>query len=157
MYTVQVEKAQQFIDETTEEILIEHWEELALNKDKPEGQLAPQFEEYIRREEEGSLINMVMRTEDTKELVGYFIGFVAPGLHYKHCLTCTMDIFYVRPKFRHNHTAIVRLFRATERELRSRGVLRWFVGTKLHKDVGRLFKALKFEPVEEYFSKWLGD
>lgn len=156
MYTVQAETAQHFIETTSEEILLEHWEELALDKDRPEGHLAPQFEVYLERDRNGELVCMVMRNE-AGELVGYFIGFLAPGLHYKHCLTCTMDIFYVRPKFRHNQMAVVRLFRATERELRSRGCLRWFVGTKLHKDVGRLFEALKFEPADQYWSKWLGD
>ena len=99
---------------------------------------------------------MVMR-DVGGEIAGYFIGFLAPGLHYKRCLTCTMDIFYVRPEFRHNHTASLRLFRATERELISLGCSRWFVGTKLHKDVGRLFEALRFQPVEMYYSKWLGE
>ncbi len=155
MFTVQVEKFQAFIDESREEILLEHWTDLALNQDKVP--LDPQWDIYLEREKRGELVMMVMRDEHG-ELAGYFIGFVAPGLHYQTCLTCTMDIFYVRPKFRHTHPlAGLRLFRATERELRSRGVHRWFVGTKLHKDIGRLFEALKFEPADQYWSKWLGD
>ena len=155
MFFVQVESFQKFIDEARGEILDEHWAELALNTDKVP--LDPQWDIYFKREELGELLTMVMRWKETGEMAGYFLGFIAPGLHYQTCLTCTMDIFWVRPKFRDNLMAGRRLFQAVERELRSRSVDRWFVGTKLHKDVGRLFQALGFEPVEMYFSKWLGD
>ncbi len=153
MLSVTVENYQSFIDDAMDEILEEHYEDLALNQDKVP--LDPQFHVYREREKKGELLVMCMRED--KELAGYFIGFIAPGLHYQTCLTCTMDIFYVRPKFRDNLLAGRRLFRAVERELRARSVARWFVGTKLNKDVGRLFESLKFTPVEMYYSKWLGD
>jgi len=155
MLYVQVETYQQFIDDALGEILAEHYEDLALNQDKVP--LDPQFHVYREREKAGELLVMSMREKDTDELAGYFIGFIAPGLHYQTCLTCTMDIFYVRPKFRDNLLAGRRLFKAVERELKTRGVDRWFVGTKLNKDVGRLFESLKFEPVEMYYAKWLGE
>lgn len=156
MFTVQAEPFRPFIrDCQLVGALDTHWDELALNKDKVP--LDPRWEVYYEAEENGGLVCMVMR-DDAAEVVGYFLGFVAPGLHYKTCLTCTTDIFYIRPEFRHNHPlAGLRLFRATERELRSRGVNRWFAGTKLHQDVGRLFEALKFEPADMYWSKWLGE
>lgn len=160
MLFVQVETYQQFIDDALGEILEEQYEDLALNKDKVP--LDPQLHIYREREEKGELLVMSMRQRHQlgggfdDELAGYFIGFIAPGLHYQTCLTCTMDIFYVRPKFRDNLLAGRRLFRAVEKELKTRGVDRWFVGTKLNKDVGRLFESLKFEPVEMYYAKWLG-
>jgi GNAT superfamily N-acetyltransferase len=129
-----------------------HYEELALNKDKVP--LDPQYDLYLAREDRGEVIYVTLR-EDGK-LIGYFVGFVAPGLHYKTCLTCTMDLFYVHPDHR-NGLGGLRLFRAVEKELRRRGVQRWFVGSKIHKDISRLFEALKFDPVETYYSKWLGE
>lgn len=155
MLYVQVETYQQFIDDALGEILEEHYEDLALNQDKVP--LDPQLNVYREREECGELLVMSMREKGNDELAGYFIGFIAPGLHYQTCLTCTMDIFYVRPKFRDNLLAGRRLFKAVERELKTRGVDRWFVGTKLNKDVGRLFDSLKFVPVEMYYAKWLGE
>ncbi len=169
MLTVAVENYQSFIDDALDEILEEHYEDLALDQDKVP--LDPQFSVYREREKKGELLVMCMREQTGQppasgwppgetpvgELAGYFIGFIAPGLHYQTCLTCTMDIFYVRPKFRDNLLAGRRLFKAVERELRARSVARWFVGTKLNKDVGRLFESLKFTPVEMYYSKWLGD
>lgn len=129
-----------------------HYKELALNQDKVP--LAPQYWVYISREREGGLIFVTLR--DAGELVGYFIGFVAPGLHYSTCLTCTMDIFYVRPDKRQG-SAGVRMFRFVENELRRRGVQRWFMGSKVRNDASALFKRIGAEPVETYYSKWLGE
>lgn len=128
-----------------------HWAELALNKDQVP--LDPQYEIYFERERRGELLFVVMR--DAGELVGYFIGFITPGLHYKTCLTCTMDIFYVRQD-RRNGSAGIRLFRFVEEELRRRGVQRWFMGSKVHADASALFERIGASKVEVYYSKWLG-
>jgi len=133
-------------------LLPEHYKELALNQD--EVPLDPQYDVYIEREREGGLLFVVLR--DAGELVGYFIGFIAPGLHYQTCLTCTMDIFYVR-KDKRTGSAGIRLFRAVEHELKRRGVQRWFMGSKVHADASALFKRIGAAPVETYYSKWLGD
>lgn len=129
-----------------------HWEELALNKDKVS--LDPQYDIYLAREKRGELLFVTLR--ELGAPVGYFIGFIAPGLHYRTCLTCTMDIFYVHPDKR-NGRAGVKLFRAVEAELKRRGVQRWFVGSKCHADASVLFEYLDFERVEVYYSKWIGE
>jgi GNAT superfamily N-acetyltransferase len=134
-------------------LLPEHYKELALNQDKVP--LSPMYEIYIDREKKGELLFMTMREKG--DLVGYFIGFIAPGLHYSTCLTCTMDIFYIRKDKRGQALPGVRLFRAVEEELRRRGVNRWFVGSKVKADASALFEFLDFERVEIYYSKWLGD
>lgn len=129
-----------------------HWEELAWNKDKVP--LEPCWEIYVSRETQGELLYVTLRKDG--ELIGYFLAFIAPGLHYRTCLTATMDIFYVHPEHR-GGTAALRLFRQVLREMRDLKVQRAIMGSKLHKDSGRLFKALGFEPVETYYHKWLGD
>jgi hypothetical protein len=128
-----------------------HYEELALNKDKVP--LDPQYEVYRERDAAGAVLFVTLR--DAGELVGYFVGFIAPGLHYKTCLTCTMDIFYLR-KDKRTGSGGVRLFRFVEAELKSRGVQRWFMGSKVHADASALFKRIGAAPVETYYSKWLG-
>lgn len=130
----------------------QHWEELALNKDKVP--LAPQYDVYEARDDAGQLMLVTLR--DTGRLVGYFIGFIAPGLHYKTCLTLTMDIFWTHPDVRGGFAG-VKLFRAVEKDARRRGVHRIFYGSKMHKDASRLFEFLKMEPVEMYYTKWIGD
>lgn len=129
-----------------------HYEELALNKDKVP--LAPQYDVYLERDRRGELMFMVVR--DAGELVGYFIGFVAPGLHYSTCLTLIMDIFYVHPDHRGNSTG-AKLFKAVEAEARRRGVQRMFVGSKCHLDASWLFDRLGYERCEVTYTHWLGD
>jgi GNAT superfamily N-acetyltransferase len=129
-----------------------HWEELALNKKHVA--LSPQYNVYLARDAAGEVLLVTLRSSG--ELAGYFIGFVGPALHYSTCLTLTMDIFYVRPEFR-NGAAGLKLFRAVEAEARRRGVQRMFVGSKIHKDASRLFQRLGYEPVETFYSLWLGE
>lgn len=133
-------------------ILPLHWAELALNKDKVP--LDPNYDLYCALEDAGQVIFSVLR--DNGKMIGYFIGFINPHLHYQTCLTCTMDIFYVHPDHRGSNAG-VKLFTFVENHLKMRGVDRWFVGSKNHKSTEWLFKKLGFEPVEAYYSKWLGE
>jgi GNAT superfamily N-acetyltransferase len=149
--TFQPEPFPQFLQEV-QPLLPLHWEELALNKDKVP--LAPQFDVYLERAARGEVLLVTARSEG--RLIGYFIGFVAPGLHYKTCLTLTLDIFYIHPDYRRG-SAGIRLFKAVEQEARRRGVQRMFVGSKLHKDASILFERLGYTEVERYYSAWLGD
>lgn len=151
MITIHVESFEERLEELMV-LLPAHYEELALNQDKVP--LSPQYEEYIRRERLGGLIFVTLR--DAGEMVGYFIGFIAPGLHYSTCLTCTMDIFYVRQDKRKGGAGL-RMFRFVEQELRRRGVQRWFMGSKCHADASALFERIEATRVEVYYSKWLGD
>jgi len=120
MITCAVESFTDRIDEL-KQIIPMHYEELALNKDKVP--LSPQWDIYQARDSLGEVLFMVMR--ENGEMVGYFIGFIAPGLHYSTCLTCIMDIFYIKPEKRGAALPGVRLFRAVEEELKRRGVDRW--------------------------------
>lgn len=129
-----------------------HYEELALNQDKVP--LSPQWNVYISREQMGELLFVTAR--DAGELIGYFIAFISPGLHYSTCLTCIMDIFYVRKDHRGGRAGI-KLFSFIEKELKRRNVQRWFVGSKVHADVSWLFEKLGFERVEVTYSKYIGD
>ena len=151
MITCQVEPFPPFLEEV-KPILPILWEELALHKEKVP--LDPQYNVYLERDAQGGVISVTAR-EDGK-LIGYFVGFIAPGLHYQTCLTCTMDIFYVHPDHRGGGTGY-HLFKSAEKELKRRGVQRLFVGSKLHKDASWLFEKLGYEEVERYYSAWLGD
>lgn len=151
MITAHVESFTERLEEL-KVLLPMHYEELALNKDKVP--LDPQYDIYIKREAMGEVLFVTLR--EAGRLVGYFIGFIAPGLHYRTCLTCTMDIFYVHPDVR-GRMGGVRLFRAVKAELKRRGVQRWFVGSKTHADASRLFEALGFHKVETYYSMMVGE
>lgn len=151
MITAQVENLTEHLDEL-KALFPLHWEELALNREKVP--LDPMYEVYLQRDAHGECLLVTLR--ENGKLLGYFVGFIAPGLHYRTCLTLTMDIFYVHPQQRCRFGGL-KLFRTVEKEARRRGVQRMFVGSKCHADVGRLFEALKYTEVERYYSVWLGD
>lgn len=151
MITAQVESLTETLPEMIPLFPL-HWEELALNRDKVP--LDPQYEVYLERDKRGEVILVTLR--EAGALMGYFVGFIAPGLHYRSCLTCTMDIFYVHPDHRGKRGG-VKLFSFVRDELKRRGVQRWFVGSKWHKDASRLFEFMGFDKVETYYSMWLGD
>lgn len=129
-----------------------HWKELALDQEKVP--LDPQYEIYLERDRRGEVLFVCARHDG--KIIGYFVGFVAPGLHYKTCLTLTLDIFWIHPNYR-GHGAGVMLFKTVEAEARRRGVQRMFVGSKLHRDTSWLFERLGYTEVERYYSVWLGD
>lgn len=133
-------------------LLNEHWLELALDQEKVP--LDPQYDIYIERDVRGEVLFIAGRCNGA--LIGYFVGFVAPGLHYRTCLTLTMDIFWVHPEYR-GQRAGVNLFKAVKIEAKRRGVKRIFVGSKMHKDASWLFELMGFKEVERYYSHWIGD
>ena len=151
MITAQVEPWSEFVKDAVE-LFPAHWEELALNKDKVP--LSVQHDVYLAYEAAGQTLVVTLRQKG--RLVGYFVGFVSPALHYSTCLTLQMDIFWTHPDIRGRMEG-VKLFRAVEAEAKRRGVQRIFYGSKLHKDASRLCEYLKMEPVEVYYTKWIGD
>lgn len=150
MLTAQVENLTERLEEM-KPLFPAHWAELALDRDKVP--LDPQYEEYLRRDAKGMVLFVTLRRDGA--LLGYYVGFIAPGLHYQTCLTLTMDIYWTHPDIR-GGTAGLRLFRKVEQEARRRGVQRAFYGSKNHRDSSRLFAAIGATPVETYHSKWIG-
>lgn len=129
-----------------------HWEELALNKDKVP--LDPQYWVYEKRDADGEVLHVALRNEG--KLIGYFVGFVNPGLHYQTCLTLIMDIFFLHPEYR-GHKGGILLFKTVELEAKRRGVDRIYLGSKEHKPVGVLFERLGYDLVERTYSKFIGE
>ena len=132
-------------------LLHEHYGEISTHKDHGVP-LEPMEEVYRAREADGSLLMVIGREEG--EIVAYLVAFIAPGLYYRSCLTCSPDIFFVREDKR-TGMAGVRMMRFVEKELRRRGVKRWAMGSKVKHDASALFRYLDFEPVETTYEKWL--
>lgn len=144
MITFHVESFTERLPEL-QKLLPLHYQELALNKDKVP--LSPRYDVYTQSESNGALLFVTAREQG--ELIGYFIGFINPGLHYSTCLTCIMDIFYVAAPHRGNNTGF-NLFQFVQKELKRRGVQRWFMGAKVHFDCSFLFEKLGAELTEKH-------
>src|SRR5215469_14255804 len=105
--------------EDAAEIFPKHWAELALDKDKIP--LALDTERYDAMEKAGILHTVVARTYDGA-VVGYYIAFLLPHVHYKTSgLMAFTDIYYILPEFRKG-IAGVNLFVEAERTMRAKGV-----------------------------------
>lgn len=150
MLTAAPEAFPPFLEEV-KPLLPAHYLELALDQDKVP--LSPQYDVYLERDARGEVLCVAMRSEG--ELVGYFVGFVVPGLHYSTCLTLTLDIFWLRPEHRGKMGGTI-LFKAVEAEAKRRGVQRMFVGSKAHLPADWLFEKLGYTKTETHFSVWLG-
>lgn len=148
MLSAQVESYSVCLEEL-KAVYPQHWRELAVDQDIP---LEPNYPAYIALDEAKCLLLVTLR--DGAKLAAYFIGFLFPEMHYVGCLACTGDIFYVLPEYR-NGFAGVKLFRAVEKVLRTRGVQRWHVTSKLHMDSGALLRRMGFTAVEMHYSKRL--
>jgi GNAT superfamily N-acetyltransferase len=133
-------------------MLPDHYAELALNQDRVP--LSPQYHVYDERDALGMVMAIALR--DAGELVGYFIGFIAPGLHYSTCLTLQLDIFWIHPDHRGQKGGFM-LFKAVEAEAKRRGVQRLFVGSKTHLPADFLFEKLGYTKVETVWSAMLED
>jgi hypothetical protein len=160
MITAHVERLQDTLEEL-KPMFVPHYHELALEQEKVP--LDPQYNVYLEREAAGQVLLIVMR--DAGKVIAYFVGFVAPGLHYQQTLTLQMDIFWIHPEYRDGdsldqleaHMIAMELFAAVRDEAKRRGVQRWFVGSKLHKDASRVFEELGMVEVERYYGQWIGE
>jgi GNAT superfamily N-acetyltransferase len=159
MITAHVERLHDTLEEL-KPLFEPHWQELALNQDKVP--LDPQYGIYLAREQIGEVLLVVLR--EAGKVVGYFVGFTCPGLHYRTCLTLTMDIFWLHPDYRahdslsalEQHMLATQLFEAVLAESDRRGVQRVFFGSKVHADASRVFEELGLVEVERYYSAWRG-
>jgi hypothetical protein len=133
------------------ELTPSHYDELSLHKAAGFA-LSPQWHVYLDLERRDELLFVALRRDGA--LVGYWIGFIRPGLHYSTCLTSVMDIWFIRPEDCVGKAPLV-LFRAVENELERRGVALAFLGEKLHRPVGQFYSKLGYEPVETFHAKWL--
>jgi GNAT superfamily N-acetyltransferase len=134
-------------------LLVEHYAEISTHKDHGVP-LEPIEDAYRAREVDGSLLMVIGR--EAGKIVAYFVCFIAPGLHYRSCLTCSPDIFYVERTKRGKQIA-VQMFSFVKAELKRRGVKRWAVGCKVEHDASVLFEYLGFKPVEKTYEMWLED
>lgn len=153
MLTTQLEDIIQAMAEAAP-LLEEHYE--ALSGHRAHGfPVVPLVEQYAARDARGEIICMTLR--DAGKLVGYYVGAVAPGMHYATCLTLITDLFWVAKSHRGRFGG-PKLFRAVIAEAKRRGVKVMFAAHKnAVPEAGRLLKILGFAPVETNYALWLED
>src|ERR1700679_1230099 len=108
------------LDSALPEILTKlnsHYEELSLHQGRYSWRC--NWAWYYEMERQGQLLLVTLRNNGV--LVGYFVGFVKPGLQYQDCLTLSMDVFYIIPEARNKGSGALQLFRKGEAMAREGG------------------------------------
>jgi len=149
-----IEYKEETFDQVIDEIkplLEDHWEEIALNKEVIK--LNPNYEMYEKLCHAG--VMRIVTARDDGKLIGYCICIIAYNLHYKDSLTATNDIFFISKDYRKGSTG-VKLFIKNEEILKSYGVQRLIMNTKVHQDVGAIFERLGYKQTERVFGKLIG-
>lgn len=153
MFSIQLESFGACIPEIRELIPLHH-KELAAFQDKMP--LAPNWELYLAREARGELVFISLRRAG--RMVGYFIAFMAYGLHYGQTMTVTMDIVWVHPDYR-NRGHVIKMLDFAIAEFTRRGANLLYTGSKvgssLHAGLERVYLSRGFEPIDLYYGRWL--
>ena len=132
-------------------VFLAHYDEIALDKERMP--LHPAWKQYVNLEYAGVL--HVLTARDAGRLVGYHFSLVYPHLHYADVLCSFSDMFYLEKGYRAGGWGYIKFFLANEDMLRTLGVKKMFVMTKIHKSMVAVMKRLKYTAIEYINSKWL--
>lgn len=133
-----------------EPLLESHYTEIARHKDKIA--LNPDWDRYFHLDDAGAVHCVTARSDG--KLIGYFISFVLPHIHYKDHLMSMNDILYISPEHRKGTTAF-KMFQYAEKTLRDKGVTKIHVNTKIANDFSPLLERLGYVEIERIFEKML--
>lgn len=145
----QQEKWLDCVDEMRE-LWPEHWAELAIDRDKIK--LGCDEEKYANGDAQGFLHLITARAGG--KIVGYYYGMLMNHLHYKDAgLMCYSDVYFLKPEYR--GLAGLRFMLAIIESLKERGVVKFYISTKVHQDHGELFERLGMKCSDRVFTKLL--
>lgn len=133
-----------------EDIIPDHWEEVAL--DRSSTPLSPDWDVYRAIDAAGGFHTVTAR--DSGKLVGYSIYVVSKNLHYASVYQAETDVFYLAPSYRKG-LAGVRLLKFSEKTLKEKGVNKVISKAKLHNQVGKLLEMIGYNPIETVYAKKL--
>ena len=146
---------EEWYDEVVEDIkpLIEdHWEEIALNKEKIK--LNPDWEMY---EALNSIDRLrIFTVRDEGKLIGYYIVIINKHLHYTDHVFAMNDLIYIDDAYR-GRTVAYRLIKFVEKELKESSVSVMMINMKVHSPFDRLLEGCGFTYTERMYSKFIGE
>ena len=147
--TFQVERVTDVLDEI-KPLLVEHWEEIALYKDQ--FPLNPDYEKYKVLDAAGVAHVVTARADGA--LIGYYISFIMPHLHYQDCIIAMNDILFIKKEYRHGRVGM-KIISFAEQELIKRGVHRMIIHVKTQHDFSPLLVHMGFNETERNWEKLL--
>lgn len=150
MITYQEEPLKDCLEEM-KPLLEQHWKEIALHQDKIK--LNPDYEQYLRLDCIGMLSTVTAR--DDGKLIGYFVTFIPPNLHYKDNVIALNDILFLNKDYR-GGTVAYKMFKFAINVLVELGVDVIQVHEKKEHSFKPLMDRLGFEHIENIYSRYVG-
>ena len=142
-YTYQVESFSDVINEI-KPLLHAHFDEIATNKElKP---LDPDYDRYEALEDLNMLRIMTVRFSGT--LIGYFVVFLIPHIHYQQTNMAMNDILYLAPEYR-GGTVGYRLIKKSIEDLKEMDVDILTIHMKVDYPFRELLTKFGFHKTEE--------
>lgn len=133
-------------------LLLEHWEEIAMYKDKIA--FKPDYESYIAMEKVGAVQAVTVR--DDYKLIGYYISFIYIHPHYKDNKMAQNDVLFIHPDYR-GGTAAYRMFKFAEKELIKIGCSVNTIHMKTQFPFENLCQKIGMNKQEIIYSKYIGE
>lgn len=147
-----VEKMDMALIEELKPLLLEHWEEIAMYKDKIV--FDPDYSSYVMMQENDLLQSVIVRKDD--KIIAYYISFIYIHPHYKNNKMAQNDILFVHPDYR-GGTVAYRMFKFAEKELKKIGCSVNTIRMKVEFPFERLCLKLGMVEQEKTYSKYIGD
>lgn len=137
------------LDREARDLFIEHWRELAL--DKQAVPLDIDYLAYYKIEEAGKLHVVTARSEGM--LVGYYIATMFGHLHYRNLGDVAYtDVYYLAPEYRKGRNG-VQFLQAIETSLARRGARKLYFSCKVHQDHTKLMSLMGWTHSDNIFTK----
>lgn len=149
--TYQVEPLVDFLDELAP-LLAAHYEEVAMYKEHVK--LDPDYDKYLALDKAGVLHCVTVR--DAGKIIGYFLSFIHPHIHYQESVYAVNDILYLDPEYRGTDVA-VKMFMFAEEQLKAEGVDVMVLHMKTSLPFEGLAKFLHYDKAEYNYSKYIGE
>ena len=150
-----VEYKVELLEDCLEEIkplLEDHYKEVAMYQDKIK--LSPSYDRYLELEALGIIHTVTAR--DGENLIGYFISFIQPHMHYQENKYAVNDILFIEESYRNAEVGLG-LFKFAEESLKEEGVSVVVIHMKTAVPFDSLCKGLGYDYAERNYSKYIGE
>lgn len=148
---IQIELGYQADVTSLPDLLEEHWEEVAKNKQLMV--LKPDIELYQDLEDRGVMFTLVAKEND--KVIGYSINFIQYHLHYNDLLYCQNDVLFLKKQYRTASTAGIKLIKETEKEAIRRGAKQMVWHAKENTTLAEILPRMKYGVQDILFSRQL--
>jgi GNAT superfamily N-acetyltransferase len=129
-----------------------HYDEVAMYQAKIE--LNPDYDRYLALDD-AEMIHVVTAREG-ELLIGYFITFLVPHMHYQDHIYAVNDVVFIEERYR-NAKVGMELFTFAEKELKGMGVSVLVIHMKTKLPFDELCLGLGYDYAERNYTKYIGD